>query len=506
MRRSRQLLAVLLLTFPWIGRCAATPHDSAYAEGYEADSSSVGPACLEWPHSWAVSWSETDLPPIPTSYAVLDAAKAVTVDSSGNAYVAGYYSNVEVDEAEAPSEPSSKQGMYLMRFDQTGRLIWTLKWPRWLSSSLVHLQFTAPDSLYFAGNFGINVDFDPGPGTEERTANGECDLVLCKLNTDGEFDWARTWGRAGPSWHRGEEVFAMATLGSGDIALIGELEDPPEVQPGSDIVPDLDRGKRTTFLSVFSADGNQRSIRTFGGSGWMSPESLDIDPTDCIYILSLVSGEIDLDPGPRRRVEAVPEGGAYALSKLNPACDLEWVRLFSSIRGGAMILDDEGNALLSGSFCDDCEIDASFGVGEASGRAFLALYDRQGDSVWTRLWGTPSTSYEVCGVTVGAHGAIVVAGDCLPKGLSWDLEYDARDIFVQRFSATGEPTWDCSFGSATGDSALDLAVDSLGSIFVCGYFSGILHFCPHLRLPDLVPASGTDAFLIRVPPGAEAGA
>src|SRR5690242_15103505 len=51
-------------------------------------------------------------------------------------------------------------------------------------------------NIYITGSFEGTVDFDPGIGTFNLTAVGYDDLFICKLNSSGNFVWAKAMGGA----------------------------------------------------------------------------------------------------------------------------------------------------------------------------------------------------------------------------------------------------------------------------------------------------------------------
>lgn len=62
----------------------------------------------------------------------------------------------------------------------------------------------ANGNIYLTGIFSETVDFDPGPGVANYTANGNSDIYILKLDTNGNLVWIKVVG--GPSsdgaWRR----------------------------------------------------------------------------------------------------------------------------------------------------------------------------------------------------------------------------------------------------------------------------------------------------------------
>ena len=74
-------------------------------------------------------------------------------------------------------------------------------------------------NVYVTGDFLSDiVDFDPGPGIDNHTSNGEWDAFLSKFDSDGNFIWARTWGGANK-----DEGLSVSSNGSGAEYVTGIL-------------------------------------------------------------------------------------------------------------------------------------------------------------------------------------------------------------------------------------------------------------------------------------------
>ena len=59
------------------------------------------------------------------------------------------------------------------------------------------IALAADGSVYTTGWFGGTADFDAGPGTFHLTSAGSSDIFVSKLNSAGDFVWARRLGGAG---------------------------------------------------------------------------------------------------------------------------------------------------------------------------------------------------------------------------------------------------------------------------------------------------------------------
>lgn len=102
---------------------------------------------------------------------------------------------------------------------------------------------------------------------------------------------------------------------------------------------------------------------------------------------------------------------------------------------------------------------------------------------WTKSFGDSPDQY-VSGVAADAEGNIIAVGSFQGSvyfGGQTLTSAGNQDIFVVKFAPSGEHLWSVSFGSANDQSATSVAVDSLGNIFITGYFIGSLSLDKELK-------------------------
>ena len=52
-------------------------------------------------------------------------------------------------------------------------------------------------NVYTPGDFSDTVDFDPGAGTANLTSNGSEDVFVSKVDSSGNYVWAKSFGGSG---------------------------------------------------------------------------------------------------------------------------------------------------------------------------------------------------------------------------------------------------------------------------------------------------------------------
>jgi hypothetical protein len=106
--------------------------------------------------------------------------------------------------------------------------------------------------------------------------------------------------------------------------------------------------------------------------------------------------------------------------------------------------------------------------------SFVVKFNPSGDILWAKQFGTPERDH-MLGIAVNTFGKVYVTGYTM--GFMGDNEITAnqgqRDIFLTQLDASdGALGWSRQVGSTSGDTGNDVAVDSLGNVYVAGEVSG----------------------------------
>ncbi len=126
----------------------------------------------------------------------------------------------------------------------------------------------------------------------------------------------------------------------------------------------------------------------------------------------------------------------------------------------------------------------------------LARFASTGEHVWSRRYGGAGTQ-GVTRAAITASGEIVLAGSFTGSFVVGTTTLNAvgmADVFVARFTSTGDPVWAVSGGGSNFDKVTDLALDDGDNVAVCGEFSGSGSFFGGASLS----ASLSDVFLARL--------
>src|SRR5690606_36344722 len=86
---------------------------------------------------------------------------------------------------------------YILKLDSNGNYIWAKQIGGNNMERGISIITDNEDNIYTTGHFGETVDFDPNTGVQNLTSFGEFDVFIQKLNSDGNYIWAKQIGGTG---------------------------------------------------------------------------------------------------------------------------------------------------------------------------------------------------------------------------------------------------------------------------------------------------------------------
>ena len=127
----------------------------------------------------------------------LDRGNSMAVDASGNVYTAGVFGGtVDFDPGPAVFNLSSLSGSggFIQKLDAQGNFVWAKAFTGNGATQTTSMVIDTAGNIYTTGDFTWTTDFDPGAGVANLTSGGYNDIFVSKLDSSGNFVWAKSVG------------------------------------------------------------------------------------------------------------------------------------------------------------------------------------------------------------------------------------------------------------------------------------------------------------------------
>jgi len=143
--------------------------------------------------------------------------------------------------------------------------------------------------------------------------------------------------------------------------------------------------------------------------------------------------------------------------------------------------DLTGNIFVAGHFDSIITFDSTRLVSAGGTDVFIAKYDADGVLLWAKQVGGQNDDF-ASAISVDITGNCYITGFFFIQGTSTTFgsttitEAGDADMFISKFSATGNLLWVRNGGGKNEDASFGIATDAGGNSYVCGYFSGTALF------------------------------
>lgn len=216
---------------------------------------------------------------------------SIMIGSSDSIYVVGDFSGtVDFDPGAGTHELTSngKKDFFLSKYDSTGVFEWanSVGGNDHDSASGVFND----ENIFLIGHFGDTVDFDPGTGTDIRTANTSSstgsDIFVSKYDSSGNYEWTNT---IAGTWYQYGSSLSVSSLG--ELYLSGTFDQTVDFNPGAGTDNRISNGESDVFISKYK-DTEEVSITGFGEGLQLEDQGTGLD----------VSNESAYINGPNRTI------------------------------------------------------------------------------------------------------------------------------------------------------------------------------------------------------------
>ena len=230
---------------------------------------------------WAKKWGSVDY----------DSGQKIKVDNSGNVYIVGSFEGcVDMDPGVGSfylTAPGTESSLFIEKLDSNGIFSWAFICPQ----NVLSLAVDSNSNLYTTGSFFGTVDFDPGIGIFNLTSYGSEDIYIRKLDSSGNFIWAKSMGGIY------EDYGSYITIDhEGNLYCTGYFSGNVDFDPNSGTFNMASESGGDIFINKFTTNGNHCWTKRIGGSLNEISETIEVDRNNNIYVTGYINAATDFDP------------------------------------------------------------------------------------------------------------------------------------------------------------------------------------------------------------------
>ncbi|GAB1453312.1 hypothetical protein MASR2M47_33680 [Draconibacterium sp.] len=449
-----------------------------------------------------------------------ESGTAMAMDSSGNIYTIGsFYQTVDFDPSAVTFTLTSNgaSDIFITKLDAQGNFLWAKQIGGADYDYPGNIAVDAFGNVLVGGTFRGTVDLNPGAGEQTVISLGQGAFLL-KLDTNGNFMWAKYWGGNNSS---ASNYLSTITLdSSNNIILSGSFTGTNDLNPGTGTFTVTANNDGDAYISKLDTNGDFLWAMAFGVSsdGYAGLRSLALDASGNIVATGFFSGTI--------ANYNLQNGGLFYI-KLDASGNLIWAKQTdgpSDRRINSMKLDEAGNVYMVGRFGGTQDFDPGpdiFNLTCSSGYSdiFILKLNASGNFVWAKGFGGSASLPGDSGNSIVLDnngylyvtGSYVGSGDFNPGTEKFILPAVGRiDMFILKLDTDGNFVYANSFGATpdgySGETVGNsLIADASGNIFCTGSFQNATDFNPGSGVFNLVSKGNNDVFILKLSQTATVG-
>jgi hypothetical protein len=301
-----------------------------------------------------------------------DYGLSIAVDGSGNVYTTGYFNTTaDFDPGTGTCNLTTVGGFYdsdifVSKLDPSGNFVWAKSFGSIYADYGQGITVDAGGNVYTTGFFGGTADFDPGTGIYNLPGSPSFDVFISKLNSSGNFVWAKQLGGNDDDIGNGIAVDA-----GGNVYTTGSFKTTGDFDPGSGTSNMTSFGDRDIFVSKLDASGSFLWARQLGGIGEDAGNSIALDLNANVYTTGHFTGTA-FDPVNSFTLSAKSNKEDIFISKLDASGNLAFVKNIGAntsqtcavtyYSGEGIAVDGSFNIYTTGYFYDTVDFDPNSGT------------------------------------------------------------------------------------------------------------------------------------------------
>ena len=325
-----------------------------------------------------------------------DSGHSIAVDASGNSYVTGGFEGTAIF-GSTTLESGGSQDIFVAKLDNRGNWLWAKKAGGTDSDYGYGIAVDASGNSYVTGYFKGSATF----GSTTLTNNGFANIFIAKLDSSGNWLWAKNAGYSGC----GTSGNGIAVDASGNIYVTGYCADSAIF--GS--ITLTSNGDSDIFIAKLDSSGNWLWAKNAGGTDYDYGQGIAVDASGNSY----VTGYFESTTATFGSTTLTSSGFSdIFVAKLDSSGNWLWIKNAGGTdyyEGCGIAVDTSGNSYVIGWF----EGSATFGSATLTSNGdddiFVTKLDSSGNWLWAQNAGGTGSDWGH-GIAVDAIGNSYVTG------------------------------------------------------------------------------------------------
>lgn len=439
----------------------------------------------------------------------LTTINSIVVDTDGNVITTGeFWGTVDFDPGLGTTllTADNLNDVFVQKLDQDGNLIWVRSFGGSSYDCGKDIDVDGDGNIYIAGDFRSTVDFNPGLGIFELTATGINDVFVQKLNSNGDFIWAKAINGTETAY-----VSDMVVNSNDNIFITGYFRGTYDFDPGPATFNHSSVGNSDIFIVKMETNADYVWSKIFGGIQNDQSNSISIDLDGNIYTAGYYESVVDFDPGIGIEEHTSNGGFDVFVQKLQSNGDLSWVSTFGGPGndiGEKLAVDDINQVYLSGGFYQTVDFDPGpgtvFGSSLGSMDFYIQKLDENGNLVWVNTFG--GTAFDPVSALILDDNSNVYTVGMFRNTVDFDPSPNIEnvtslgnaDVFIQKLTNNGNLDWIKTIGGVDIDTGSSFFVKN-NIMYATGRFWSTVDFDFSNGIEELTPTGGNeDAYILKM--------
>ncbi|NVK65977.1 MAG: T9SS type A sorting domain-containing protein [Flavobacteriales bacterium] len=326
-----------------------------------------------------------------------DSGVSITIDVAGNICIVGTFNDVgdfDPSSGTATLTPVGETDVFMVKLDSSGNFLWAKSFGSTLIDDVSSITTDDVGNIYTVGNFRGTADFDPGVGVSNQVAPLGMSGFISKLDANGNFIWAQSFGGANGMWTGGSVTIDVA----GDVYVTGRVSGTVDFDSGAGTSNTTCVGAKDMFILKLDASGNYIWAKNTGapvGIHITEGISVAVDLFNNVLVTGKFKGTVDFDLGSGVENHTAPYSESTFVLKLDENGNYIWSKSVGSTSGAhrpsSILSDMWGNVYTVGYFYGLADFDPGVGVVnlQSSGcpNMYILKLDINGDYMWAEAFG-----------------------------------------------------------------------------------------------------------------------